>query len=82
MNMMNRTCGFAWLNDVCLLSLTVYSVLLPAFFDNNGCMFSYFHRTVNIYCYTSCTLTTLKYIQVSFLQYCPLKIYSKLTAEM
>ncbi len=26
---MNMTCGFAWLNDVLLLSLRVYSVFLP-----------------------------------------------------
>ncbi len=31
MNMMNMTYGFAWLNNVQLLSLRVYSVLLPAF---------------------------------------------------
>ncbi len=29
-------------------------------------MLSYFQRTVNLYFYTSCTLTTLKYIHVSF----------------
>ncbi len=81
-NMMNRTCGFAWLNDVQLLSLRVYSVFVAIFFDNNGWMWSYFQRTVNLNCYTSCSLTTLKYIQVSLLQYCPLKIYTKLTAEM
>ncbi len=35
---------------------------VASFFDNNGYMLSYFQRSVNIYCYTSCTLTTLKYI--------------------
>ncbi len=55
---------------------------VASFFDNNGCMVRYFQRTVNLYCYTSCTLTTLKYIQVSFLLYCPLKRYTKMIAEM
>jgi len=55
MKMMNSTCGFAWLNDIQLLSLKVHSLL------------SYFQRTVIIYCYTSSTLTTVKSIQVSFL---------------
>jgi len=32
--------------------------------DNNGCMSSYYQRTVNIYCYTSSKMTTLKYTQV------------------
>ncbi len=27
--------------------------------DINGCVFSYFEGTANVYCYTSCTLTTL-----------------------
>ncbi len=31
MNIMNRTCSFAWLKDVQLLSIRVYSLLLPAF---------------------------------------------------
>ncbi len=35
-----------------------------------------------MYFYTSCTLTTLKYIQVSFVQYCPLRNYTKMFAEM
>ncbi len=56
---MNRTCGFAWLNDILLLSLRVYWVLLPSFFDHNGCMLNYFQRTLNIYCYTSCILTNI-----------------------
>jgi len=41
-------------------------------------------RTVNIFCYTSTTMTTLKfnYIQVSFLYYCPLRRFTKMFAEM
>jgi len=35
--MMNGTCGFAWLNNVQLLPLFVAS-----YFDNNGCVLSYF----------------------------------------
>ncbi len=35
-----------------------------------------------MYFYTSCTLTTLKYIQVSFVQYCPLINYTNIFAEM
>ncbi len=56
---------------LCIAVLT-QGVLSPvtSFFDNNACMFSYFQRTVNLYDYTSCTLTTLQYIQVEFL-YCP-----------
>ncbi len=33
-----------------------------------------------MYFYTSCTLTTLKYIQVSFVWYCPLRNYTKISA--
>ncbi len=33
-----------------------------------------------MYFYTSCTLTTLKYIQVSFVWYCPLRNYTKIFA--
>ncbi len=53
---------------MCLFFEASFCTCLTAhFFDNNGCMLSYFQRTVNLYCYTSCTLTTLNYIQVSFL---------------
>ncbi len=27
--------------------------------DINGCVLSYFEETANVYCYSSCTLTTL-----------------------
>jgi len=40
---------------------------VASYFDNNGCMLSYFQRTVNIYCYTSSTLTTLKSIDEVFI---------------
>ncbi len=43
--------------------------------DINGCVWSYFEGTANVYCYTSCTLTTLQCINVPFLQYCHMKIY-------
>ncbi len=36
--------------------------------DINGCVLSYFERTANLHCYTSCTLTTLHCSKVSFLQ--------------
>ena len=42
--------------------------------DINGCVLSYFERTANLHCYTSCTLTILHCIKVSFLQRCPIDI--------
>ena len=43
---------------------------------------SSFEGTANLQCYTSCTLTTLHCIKVSFLQGCPIKRYNKIFAEM
>ncbi len=52
-----------WIGHVALHGKTMYSCyhlgFVANFFDNNGCMWSYFQRTVNIYCYKSCTLTTV-----------------------
>ena len=45
--------------------------------DINGCWLSYFEGTAHSHCYTSCTLTTLHCIKLSFLQCCPTKIYNK-----
>ncbi len=42
--------------------------------DINVCVMSYFEGTTNLHCYTSCTLTTLHCIKVSFLQCCHMKI--------
>ena len=50
--------------------------------DINGCVLSYFEGTANLHCYTSCTLTTLHCIKVSFLQCCPMKIYYEILADM
>ncbi len=41
--------------------------------DINGCVLSYFEATVNVHCYTSCTLTTLHCSKVSLLQCCHMK---------
>ncbi len=38
--------------------------------DINDCVLSYFERTANLHCYTSCTLTTLHCSKVSFIQCC------------
>ena len=34
--------------------------------DINGCVLSYFEGTVNLHCYTSCTLTTVHCSKVFF----------------
>ncbi len=44
----------------------------------NGCVFSYFEGTAKLHCYTSCTLTTLHYSKVSFLQCCHMKRNNKI----
>ena len=36
--------------------------------DINGCVLCYFEGTANLHLYTSCTLTTLHFSKVSFLQ--------------
>ncbi len=50
--------------------------------DINGCVLSYFEGTANVYCYTSCTLTTLHCRDVTFLQCCHMKIYNKIFTKM
>ena len=50
--------------------------------DINGCVLIYFGGTVNVHYHTSCTLTTLHCIKVSFLQCCPMKRYNQIFAEM
>ncbi len=58
----------------------VYSFLLPIIWTIMVICWVIFRG--HLYFYTSCTLTTLKYIQVSFVQYCPLRNYTKFFAEM
>ncbi len=36
--------------------------------DVNACVLSYFEGTANLYCYTSCTLTTFHCSKMSFFQ--------------
>lgn len=48
MNMMSRICGFAWLDDIQLLSQGVLT-FVSSYFDNYGCMLSSFQWTVNLY---------------------------------
>ncbi len=50
--------------------------------DINGCVLSYFEGTANLHCYTSCTLTTLHCINVSFVQCCHMKRYNKIFTKM
>ncbi len=50
--------------------------------DINCCVLSYFEGTVNLHCYTSCTLTTLHCSRVSFLQCCHMKRYNKIFTKM
>ena len=45
--------------------LGVYSLLLPAVYTSMA-VFSCFEGTANLHCYTSCTLTTLHCINVSY----------------
>ncbi len=51
-------------------SIRVYLFLLPVIWTIMVICWVIF-RGQYLYFYTSCTLTTLKYIQVSFVQYCP-----------
>ncbi len=44
-----------------------------SFFDNKVCMLSYFQRTVNLYCNTSCILTTLNISKLHFYSIVPWK---------
>ncbi len=47
--------------------------------DINACVLSYFERTANLHCYTSCTLTILHCSKVSFFhQCCYMKIYNQI----
>ncbi len=50
--------------------------------DINGCVLSYFEGTAHLYCYTSCTLTTLHCSKVSFLQCCHMKKHNKISKQM
>jgi len=75
MNMMNKTCGFAWLNDKQLLSLNVNSLLLPA-------ILTIIQKAVNIYCYTSSTMTAIEMKLGYILEYCPLSRYTKMFVKM
>ncbi len=58
------------------------STFVASGLDINGCVLSYFEGTANLYCYTSCTLTTLHCSKVSFLQCCHMKRYNKIFTKM
>ena len=46
--------------------------------DINGCVLCYFEGTAHLHCYTSCILTAVHCSQVSFLQCCHMKRYTKI----
>ena len=57
------------------LTFSLVLTLVARGSEISGCVLSYFEGTVNVHCYTSCTLTTLHCSRVSFL--CPMKRYIK-----
>ncbi len=70
------------LGPILTFSLRGVLTLVASDLDINGCVSSYFEGTANLHCYTSCTLTTLHCIKVSFLQCCHMKIYNKIFTKM
>ncbi len=55
------------LGQIWTFSLRGVLTFVASVLDINGCVLSYFEGTANLYCYTSCTLTTLHCSKVSFL---------------
>jgi len=66
----------------CTSIITYDSLLLPAILTINGYMSSYFQRTVNIYCYTSSTLTALIYTSKFNLYIIVHRVDTKMFAKM
>ncbi len=60
-------------------SLRSVLTLVASGLDINCCVLSYFKRTANLHCYTSCTLATLHSNKVSFLQCYHMKRYKIFT---
>uniref|UniRef100_A0AAR2LBY4 ADAM metallopeptidase domain 17a n=1 Tax=Pygocentrus nattereri TaxID=42514 RepID=A0AAR2LBY4_PYGNA len=50
------------LSTVWTYSLSGVLTCVASYLDINGCVLNYFQRTVKLYCYTSCSLTTSSYI--------------------
>ncbi len=46
------------LGQIWTFSLRGVLTFVASGLDINGCVLSYFERTANVHCYTSCTLTT------------------------
>ncbi len=80
--------GLFWVEPVLLNRWMVFGHRAAAQFqglgnlDINGCVLSYFEGTAHLYCYTSCTLTTLHCSKVSFLQCCHMKKHNKISKQM
>ncbi len=53
------------LGPILTFSLRGVLTFVASGLDINGCLLSYFEGTVNLHCYSSCTLTILHYIQQS-----------------
>ncbi len=70
------------LGQIWTFSLIGVLTFVASGLDINGCVLSYFEGTVNLHCYTSCTLTTLHSSKVSFLQCCHINIYNKIFTIM
>ncbi len=70
------------LGPVWTFSLRGVLTFVASGLDINGCVLSYFERTANLHCYTSCTLTILNCSKVSFLQCCHMKRYNKIFTKM
>ncbi len=66
------------LGPICTFSLRGVLTFVASGLDINGCMLSYFEGTANLHCYTSCSLTTLHFSKVSYLQCFPMKINNKI----
>ncbi len=70
------------LGPIWKVSLRGVLTFVASVLDINGCVLRYFEGTVNVHCYTSCTLTTLHCSKVSFLQCCHVKIYNKIFTQI
>ena len=70
------------LGPICKNFLRGVLTFVASSLDINVCVSSYFEGTVNLHCYTSCTLTTLHCIKVSFIQCCRMERYNEIFEEM
>ncbi len=73
---------FTFLKEVCNIYYYYNLKHVASGLDIDGWVLSYFEGTVNVHCYTSCTLTTLHCSKVTFIQCCHMKIYNKIFTKM